>query len=76
MVGVTKCVEQITAWLAGNVALHDRVQGRDFRLALILDTQIGILRIAVTDARVGQLPPLALTSGHPRTPSAAAASSW
>lgn len=51
---VTERAEQIVAELANNAALHGRVQGRDFRLALTLDT--GSLRIAVTDARGNQLP--------------------
>jgi len=53
---VTERAEQIVAELAANAALHGRVQGRDFRLALTLDTTTGLLRIAVTDARGGQLP--------------------
>ncbi|GHE78604.1 hypothetical protein GCM10018782_60020 [Streptomyces griseoaurantiacus] len=36
--GVTERAEQIVAELAGNAALHGRVQGRDFRLVLTLDT--------------------------------------
>ncbi|MFJ3619923.1 ATP-binding protein [Streptomyces iakyrus] len=53
---VIERAEQIVAELAGNAALHGRVQGRDFRLALTLDTTTGVLRIAVTDAKGGQLP--------------------
>jgi anti-sigma regulatory factor (Ser/Thr protein kinase) len=53
---VTERAEQIVAELAANAALHGRVQGRDFRLALTLDTTTGLLRIAVTDAKGGQLP--------------------
>ncbi|MFF7276190.1 ATP-binding protein [Streptomyces griseorubiginosus] len=53
---VTERAEQIVAELAANAALHGRVQGRDFRLALTLDTATGVLRIAVTDAKGGQLP--------------------
>ncbi|MFF5012631.1 ATP-binding protein [Streptomyces sp. NPDC001165] len=48
--------EQIVAELAANAALHSRVQGRDFRLALHLDLVAGLLRIAVTDARGDRLP--------------------
>ncbi|AXL93561.1 hypothetical protein C4J65_30155 [Streptomyces sp. CB09001] len=48
--------EQIVAELAANAALHARVQGRDFRLALTHDSAAGILRVAVTDARGDQLP--------------------
>ncbi|MCD9872819.1 ATP-binding protein [Streptomyces guryensis] len=55
---VTERAEQIVAELAANAALHGRVQGRDFRLALTLDTTTGLLRIAVTDAKGGQLPVL------------------
>ena len=53
---VTERAEQIVAELAANAALHGRVQGRDFRLALTLDATTGLLRIAVTDAKGGQLP--------------------
>ncbi|WP_234532950.1 ATP-binding protein [Streptomyces shenzhenensis] len=53
---VSERAEQIVAELAANAALHGRVQGRDFRLALTLDTTTGLLRIAVTDAKGGQLP--------------------
>lgn len=53
---VTERAEQIVAELAANAALHGRVQGRDFRLALTLDTTTGLLRVAVTDAKGGQLP--------------------
>ncbi|MFJ7072875.1 ATP-binding protein [Streptomyces sp. NPDC098781] len=55
---VTARAEQIVAELAANAALHGRVQGSDFRLALTLDTTTGILRIAVSDAKGGQ-PPVA-----------------
>ncbi|MFE5005487.1 ATP-binding protein [Streptomyces sp. NPDC056696] len=54
--GVTERAEQIVAELAANAALHGRLQGRDFRLALTLDPAAGLLRIAVTDARGDQLP--------------------
>ncbi|MEV5909332.1 ATP-binding protein [Streptomyces chartreusis] len=53
---VTERAEQIVAELAANAALHGRVQGRDFRLALTLDTTTGLLRITVTDAKGCQLP--------------------
>ncbi|MCX4860775.1 ATP-binding protein [Streptomyces canus] len=53
---VTERAEQIVAEPAANAALHGHVQGRDFRLALTLDTTTGLLRIAVTDAEGGQLP--------------------
>ncbi|QDI71358.1 hypothetical protein CD934_23755 [Streptomyces calvus] len=53
---VTEQAEQIVAELAANAALHGRVQGRDFRLVLRLDTTAGTLRIAVSDARGDQIP--------------------
>ncbi|MFC9431108.1 ATP-binding protein [Streptomyces sp. NPDC056987] len=46
---------QIVAELASNAALHGRVAGRDFRVALILRAA-GTLRIEVTDARGEELP--------------------
>ncbi|MFD5128003.1 ATP-binding protein [Streptomyces olindensis] len=55
---VTERAEQIVAELAANAALHGRLRGRDFRLALTLDRAAGTLRIAVTDARGEQLPAL------------------
>ncbi|GGS96405.1 ATP-binding protein [Streptomyces griseoviridis] len=58
--GVTERAEQIVAELAGNAALHGRVQRRDFRLVLTLDT--GTLHIAVTDARGDQLPLLSASA--------------
>ncbi|MCQ0024978.1 ATP-binding protein [Streptomyces somaliensis DSM 40738] len=54
----TERAEQIVAELAANAALHGRVRGRDFRLALRLDTATGTLRIAVSDARGDRLPVL------------------
>lgn len=62
---VTERAEQIVAELAANAALHGRVQGRDFRLALTLDTAARTLRIEVTDARGHRLP---LPTGKPGTP--------
>ncbi|MET8248911.1 ATP-binding protein [Streptomyces sp. NPDC005202] len=56
--GVTERAEQIVAEFAANAALHGRLQGRDFRLALTLDPAAGLLRITVTDARGDQLPSL------------------
>ncbi|MFE7235519.1 ATP-binding protein [Streptomyces sp. NPDC057596] len=53
---VVERAEQIVAELSANAALHGRVQGRDFRLALRLDLVAGLLRIEVTDARGDQLP--------------------
>jgi anti-sigma regulatory factor (Ser/Thr protein kinase) len=53
---VTERAEQVVAELAANAALHGRVPGRAFRLALTLDTAAGILRIAVTDARGDHIP--------------------
>ncbi|MFI1564523.1 ATP-binding protein [Streptomyces sp. NPDC020490] len=60
---VIERAEQIVAELAANAALHGSVRGRDFRLALTLDTETGILRIAVTDARGDQLPSPCTDSG-------------
>ncbi|MFG3632425.1 hypothetical protein [Streptomyces huasconensis] len=56
MAGVSERAEQIVAELAANAALPGRANGRDFRLALTLDTTAGVLRIAVTDARGDHLP--------------------
>ncbi|MER7051472.1 ATP-binding protein [Streptomyces sp. NPDC000351] len=53
---VTERAEQIVAELAANAALHGRVNSRDFRLTLVLDTTAGLLRIGVTDARGECLP--------------------
>ncbi|MCT7351855.1 ATP-binding protein [Streptomyces sp. 15-116A] len=54
--GVTEHAEQIVAELAANSALHGRVNSRDFRLTLTLDSTAGLLRIAVTDARGERIP--------------------
>ncbi|MFI2301208.1 ATP-binding protein [Actinacidiphila glaucinigra] len=48
--------EQVVAELAANAALHGRVRGRSFRIALALDSAAGTLRIEVSDARGGDLP--------------------
>lgn len=61
---VTERAEQIVAELAGNAALHGRVPGRAFRLALTLDAAVGILRIGVSDAR-GDHIPVPTTAAHP-----------
>jgi hypothetical protein len=63
--GVTERAEQIVAELAANAALHGRVNGRDFRLTLTLDTTAGLLRIAVIDARGEHLPSLPAECGTP-----------
>jgi anti-sigma regulatory factor (Ser/Thr protein kinase) len=55
--------EQIVAELAANAALHGRVPGRGFRLALTLDSATGILRIEVTDSR-GEKPPVLLSNAE------------
>ncbi len=47
----TEQAKQLIAELAANAALHGRERGRDFRLALTLDTAAGTLRIAVTASR-------------------------
>ncbi len=56
--GVAERAVQIVAELAANAALHGRVPGRGFRLALTLDNSTGILRIEVTDSRGEKLPVL------------------
>ncbi|MHA5048939.1 ATP-binding protein [Streptomyces sp. SD15] len=48
---VIERAEHVVAELAANAALHGRVQGRDFLLALTLDEAAGTLRIAVSDTR-------------------------
>ncbi|MER5431761.1 ATP-binding protein [Streptomyces sp. NPDC002588] len=53
---VTERVEQVVAELAANAALHGRVQGRDFLVALTFDEATGTVRVSVTDARGEQLP--------------------
>ncbi|MET8409439.1 ATP-binding protein [Streptomyces sp. NPDC005195] len=49
--GVMERAEHVVAELAANAALHGRLQGRDFLLALTLDNVAGTLRIAVSDTR-------------------------
>ncbi|MFE1291302.1 ATP-binding protein [Streptomyces sp. NPDC058751] len=49
--GIIERAEHVVAELATNAALHGRVQGRDFLLALTLDNAAGTLRIAVSDTR-------------------------
>ena len=61
--GVTERAERIVAELAANAAIHGRVQGRDFRLALTLDEARGILRIEVADTRGEKLPALGPAPG-------------
>jgi anti-sigma regulatory factor (Ser/Thr protein kinase) len=61
--GVTERAEQIVAELAANAALHGRVNGCDFRLALTLDATAGLLRVAVTEARGEHLPSPSAESG-------------
>lgn len=53
---VIERAEHIVAELAANAALHGRIQGRDFQLALVVDPAASTLRIAVSDARGEQLP--------------------
>ncbi|MFE1438654.1 ATP-binding protein [Streptomyces sp. NPDC058739] len=48
---VIERAEHVVAELAANAALHGRVQGRDFLLALTLDEAAGTLRLAVGDTR-------------------------
>ncbi|WP_078946565.1 ATP-binding protein [Streptomyces sp. NRRL B-3648] len=53
----------IVAELTANAALHGRVPGRSFRLALAMTTE-GVLRIEVTDTRGDALPvPRAVAPG-------------
>ncbi|MFC9424681.1 ATP-binding protein [Streptomyces sp. NPDC056987] len=59
--GVTERVELIVAELAANAALHGRVQGRDFQVALTFHAVTGTVRVSLTDAR-GEQPP-ALVGG-------------
>lgn len=47
----------VTAELAANAIAHGRAPGRDFRLTLALVPTSGRLRIAVSDARPGRVPP-------------------
>ncbi|MEU5365852.1 ATP-binding protein [Streptomyces sp. NPDC005925] len=57
--GVVERAELVVAELAANAALHGRVPGRDFLLALTLgpdDARGGTLRIAVSDTRGERLP--------------------
>ncbi|MFD3309441.1 ATP-binding protein [Streptomyces sp. NPDC058694] len=63
---VTERAEQVVAELAANAALHGRVQGRDFQVALTLDEATGTVRCSVTDARGEQLPviPTALDAAN------------
>ncbi|MFD5448452.1 ATP-binding protein [Streptomyces sp. NPDC003470] len=61
---VAERAEHIVAELAANAALHGRVQGRDFRLALELDTATGTLRIAVSDAHGDRQPSPVAVSGQ------------
>ncbi|MFD3823632.1 ATP-binding protein [Streptomyces sp. NPDC058625] len=63
--GVTEPAEQIMGELAADAALHGRVNSRDFRLALALDTTAGLLRITVTDARGEHLPSPPADCGTP-----------
>lgn len=53
---VIERAEHVVAQLAANAALHGRVQGRDFLLALTLDDAAGTLRISVSDMRGEHLP--------------------
>ncbi|MEW2401578.1 ATP-binding protein, partial [Streptomyces sp. NPDC046862] len=51
---ITEAAEHLVAELATNAATHGRVNGRDFRLALLAGTDT--LRIEVTDTRGDDLP--------------------
>ncbi|GAA2399266.1 ATP-binding protein [Streptomyces glaucosporus] len=48
--------EQVVAELAANAALHGRVRGRDFRIALTLNGVTGVLLVEVTDTRGDKTP--------------------
>ncbi|WP_069761025.1 ATP-binding protein [Streptomyces sp. LUP47B] len=61
---VIERAEHVVAELAANAALHGRVQGRDFLLALTLDNAAGTLRIAVSDMR-GERRPAIPPEGGP-----------
>ncbi|MER5201674.1 ATP-binding protein [Streptomyces sp. NPDC002825] len=52
--GVVEAAEHVVAELAANAATHGRVAGRNFRLALLAQTDT--LRIEVTDTRGADLP--------------------
>ncbi|MFD0395078.1 ATP-binding protein [Streptomyces nogalater] len=54
--------EHVVAELAANAAVHGRVRGRSFRLALVLDGTSGTLRVAVSDACGDRLPAPATTA--------------
>ncbi|MFD7533144.1 ATP-binding protein [Streptomyces sp. NPDC059849] len=53
----------IVAELAANAALHGRVPGRDFRLALTARRD-GLVRIEVTDTRAERLPVASVPGRH------------
>ena len=50
-------VTLIVAELVTNAVTHGRVPGRDFRLDLMLDHALGLVRVEVTDTRGDRLPP-------------------
>ncbi|GAB3949842.1 ATP-binding protein [Streptomyces sparsus] len=60
---VIERAEHVVAELAANAALHGRVQGRDFLLALTLDEAAGNLRVAVSDTRGERRPAMPRESG-------------
>ncbi|MFL9654498.1 ATP-binding protein [Streptomyces sp. PB17] len=61
---VIERAEHVVAELAANAALHGRVQGHDFLLALTPDDAAGTLRIAVSDTR-GECRPVILPKQSP-----------
>jgi len=75
---VAERAEHVVAELASNAALHGRLPGRDFQLALTLDSPCGTLRIAVSDARPERLPTpsSAPETGHGLLIVAALADRW
>lgn len=54
--GTSRAVALVTAELASNAVTHGRLPGRDFRLALLLLPERGVVRVEVTDTRPERLP--------------------
>ncbi|ORT59672.1 ATP-binding protein [Streptomyces sp. CB03238] len=54
--GVADAAEHVMAELAANAAIHARVPGRDFRVALRVTDGGRTLRVEVTDTRADRLP--------------------
>jgi anti-sigma regulatory factor (Ser/Thr protein kinase) len=67
---LTERAEVVVGELATNAVLHGHVNGRDFRLRLVLDPVVGRLVVEVTDACGGRSPqpqPTVPEAGTPRT---------